>query len=75
MALFHSEQHEAWLLAPFGGLVTPEMLRAIRRLVPKVSPYTYPLAEFAPGWLPFEAYEVPPMTVKAPLPEKEIAHA
>ena len=75
MALFHSEQHEAWLLAPFDGLVTPEMLRAIRKLVPKVSPYTYPLTEFVSGRLLFEAYEAPPMTIEAPLPEKEIAHA
>ena len=76
MALFHSEQHEAWLLAPFDGLVTPEMLRAIRKLVPKVSPYTYPLAEFAPERLPFEAYEVPTtMTIASALPKKEAVHA
>ena len=75
MALFHSEQHEAWLLAPFDGLVMPEMLRAIRKLVPKVSPYTHPLAGFAPERLPFEAYEVPAMAIAATLPKKETAHA
>jgi hypothetical protein len=76
MALFHSEQHEAWLLAPFDGLVTPEMLRAIRKLVPKVSPYIYSLAEFAPGQFPFEAYEVPAtVTVASMPPKKEAIHA
>ncbi len=76
MALFHSEQHEAWLLAPFDGLVTPRMLRAVRELVPKVSPYTYRSAEFAPGRLPFEAYEVPATVTIAPTPsKKEAVHA
>ena len=74
LALFHSRQHEAWLLAPFDGLVTPAMLQAVRTLVPKVSAYTYPLTEFVPGHFPFEAYEAPE-TVTATTPEKDYSYA
>jgi hypothetical protein len=75
LALFHSPQHEAWLLAPFDGLVTPAMLQTVRNLVPKVSPYTYPLGKFVPGQFPFEAYKTPETIPTTSISEKDYSYA
>jgi hypothetical protein len=47
------------LLAPFDGLVTPEMLMAVRRWLPTVDEHTYPPEAYAPGVFPFAAYGGP----------------
>jgi hypothetical protein len=75
LALFHSEQHEEWLLAPFDGIVTSEMLKSIRQFIPKVSPYTYNVSEFASGQFPFEAYELPEAAVSAKITDKDYSYA
>lgn len=52
-----SKYSEADLLAPFDGLVTPEMLRALRAFLPR-SIWGYGLRpeQFADGVFPFDAY-------------------
>lgn len=55
----HMKQHEAQLLAPFDGLVTPEMLIHIRRLMPFQMFRTNHLDEFKEHKFPFEAYAAP----------------
>jgi len=44
------------LLAPFDGLVTPEMLLLLRGMLPSPSSYTLHAEEFAHGSFPFGAY-------------------
>ena len=44
------------LLAPFDGLVTPEMLAALRGCLPSVSAYRLRAEDFAHGAFPFDAY-------------------
>ncbi len=47
------------LLAPFGGLVTPEMLAQVRAVLPQeVNAYHYRPEAFALGAFPFDAYAV-----------------
>ncbi|MCI0397848.1 MAG: hypothetical protein L0332_22050 [Chloroflexi bacterium] len=59
LTLLHVPACESWLLAPFDGVVTPEMLQQVRRLVPARSPYQYRPEQFAPAAFPFDAYLVP----------------
>lgn len=75
LARFHSVLHQAWLLEPFDGIVTPEILKVIREIVPKVSAYDYNTEEFANGCFPFEAYKVPEATVSTRNTGKEHNHA
>ena len=75
LALFHSKWHEAWLLAPFDGLVTPEMLHAVRKFVPKVVPHMYNVAEYGPRRFPFEAYETSEAIVSMEITNEEYSHA
>jgi hypothetical protein len=39
--LLHSRANEEWLLAPFDGLVGPQTLEKLGRLLPRLSPYAY----------------------------------
>ncbi len=64
LARLHSRVGELELLAPFAGLVTPEMLAQVRELAPLRNPYHYQPADFAARSFPFEAYEVPAQQVK-----------
>lgn len=52
----HSPLHDEQLLAPFGGLVTAEMLGALRACLPHPKPWDYRPESFAPGSFPFDAY-------------------
>lgn len=56
LALFHSSHHQTWLLEPFAGLITPDMLAYIRTRVPKVTTYTYGCDQYQSGNFPFTAY-------------------
>ena len=47
---------EEGLLAPFEGLITPQMLGDLRSLLPTSNPYTYKPADFANSAFPFDAY-------------------
>ena len=55
----HSRASEEWLLAPFDGLVTSQMLQQVRGLLPRLNPYAYRPEQFAGGNLPFDAYQAP----------------
>lgn len=70
LALFHSIYHEEWLLAPFDGIVTKQILERIRKHVPMVGPYDHSADEYGPGRFPFDAY-----TVDEAIPEREDADA
>jgi hypothetical protein len=59
VAAIHSTHAEAALLAPFDGLVMPEMLQRIRPLIPIVPPYRLRPDDFTAGNFPFEAYVTP----------------
>jgi hypothetical protein len=53
----HSREHEAWLLAPFGGLVTPDMLEKVRKLVLQPGGlFAFSPAAYIPRAYPFDAY-------------------
>lgn len=57
LSILHQPSAEADLLAPFDGLVTPEMLRVLRTLVPRgVWGYNLRPEQFADGAFPFDAY-------------------
>jgi hypothetical protein len=58
MRIFHSKLHEGWLLEPFDGIVTPEILEKIRMIVPNVQPHKYHQDYFRSGTFPFDAYNV-----------------
>ena len=47
---------EEELLAPFDGLVTPELLQAVRELLPSLNSYAMRPEEFAHRIFPFDAY-------------------
>jgi hypothetical protein len=69
----HLQGHENWLLAPFAGLVTTEMLAGARKLLlPGINRYS--LKPFVGRAYPFEAYQLPTVMAKAPL-EQEQPHA
>jgi hypothetical protein len=74
LMLLRSEVYELWLLAPFAGLVTPEMLQAIRSLVARQSSYACRPEDFGAGAFPFEAYHVPE-TLSAPAIAEGRSHA
>jgi hypothetical protein len=63
-ALFclRSTYAEQELLAPFDGLVTAEMLQALRSRLPSVNPYSLRPEEFSQGAFPFPAYDKPETT-------------
>ena len=47
---------EEEILAPFEGLITPQILSELRSFLPTSKPYTYKVSDFANGTFPFEAY-------------------
>jgi hypothetical protein len=55
----HSPLYDEALLAPFEGIVTPEMLRAVRGFVPGLNPYSFLPGAYGPGSFPVDAYSVP----------------
>ncbi len=55
----HWPHDDFLLLAPFDGLLTPEMLQQIRTLLPKPNAYAYRSEQFANRQWPFDAYQVP----------------
>ncbi len=59
LRLLHSAYHDEWLLRPFGGLVTPEMLGRIRQFAPTAQPYEYAPEDFRDGSYPFPSYNFP----------------
>lgn len=52
----HRKYKEEELLSPFAGLIIPEMLNELRRLLPMPNPYSYKQVDFANGAFPFDAY-------------------
>jgi len=58
LATLHYSRDEDALLAPFGGLVTPEMLRQVRALLPQPRPFELKPEAFSGGAFPFQAYVV-----------------
>jgi hypothetical protein len=59
LTILHLKFHEAHLLAPFDGIVTPEMLAKVRSVIPPHQPYSYHREQFEAGRFPFEAYTLP----------------
>jgi hypothetical protein len=55
----HSPLYDEALLAPFDGVVTLEMLQAVRGFVPGLSPYSFLPEAFVPSSFPMDAYSVP----------------
>jgi hypothetical protein len=74
MFIFAPEVYEAWLLAPFEGLVTPAVLQVIRGLVGRRTAYTSRPEDFVAGSFPFEAYDVPE-SLRAPAIAEDRTHA
>jgi len=63
-----SRRAEPELLAPFNGLVTPEMLQALRGRLPVLNASTLRAEDFVPGSFPFEAYTSPAATSMPSIP-------
>ena len=59
LMVLRSPCYETWQLAPFAGLVTPEILQIVRSLVAGQSSYYYRPEDFGAGAFPFDAYNVP----------------
>jgi hypothetical protein len=55
--ILHSKFNEQELLAPFDGLITPEILQDLRSFLPFVSPSSFQPGEFTKTSFPFEAYK------------------
>jgi hypothetical protein len=55
----HSELCNEQMIAPFEGLVTVEMLNAVRRYLPAPNPYHYKPEAFSGGSFPLAAYLEP----------------
>ncbi len=66
----HRDADEAWLLAPFDGLVTPPMLRLVRGRLPLPYPSSFRPEEYGYRTFPFDAYRVPEATMPAALAEE-----
>lgn len=56
LRMLHSALYDEWLLRPFGGLVTPEILGRIRQFAPKAQPHEYAPEDFLDGNYPFPSY-------------------
>jgi hypothetical protein len=59
IAALHRPSCKAELLAPFDGLVKPQTLDHVRRLVPIQYAYKYRPDQFSTADYPFEAYYIP----------------
>lgn len=56
LQVIHNRFKEQELLAPFDGLITPQMLVELRRWLPSGNPYSHRLEEFVDRKCPFDAY-------------------
>jgi len=56
LATLHMPSRQAELLALFDGLVTPTMLKNVRKMIPIRNAYAYQPEQFAGRSFPFEAY-------------------
>jgi hypothetical protein len=72
LAFLHMPSCEENLLAPFDGIVTAEMLRQIRQLVPIQNVYHFRPEQFAQGSFPFEAYRVSDMAKADAVDERNV---
>jgi hypothetical protein len=59
LRMLHLKFYEEALLAPFEGIVTPEMLAQVRSLIVVHKLYSYSAEQFKAGSFPFEAYTLP----------------
>jgi len=59
LRLLQSKFGEEQLLTPFDGLVTPQMLANVRRVISHPNPYSHSKEQFEAGSFPFEAYTIP----------------
>jgi hypothetical protein len=59
LRMLHLKFYEEALLAPFEGIVTPEMLAQVRSLIAVHHLYSYSAEQFYAGRFPFEAYTLP----------------
>ena len=55
----HSQFYEEQLISTFQGIVTTEMLRAVRSHLPAPKSWVYKPEDFAPGSFPLDAYISP----------------
>ncbi len=55
----YSPFYEEQLLTPFQGIMTPEMLRAVRSYLPAPRPWDFTPEAFVPGSFPLDAYVSP----------------
>ena len=70
MRIFHNKLQEGWLLEPFDGMVTVEILNRIRAFIPNVQPHKYHQDYFRSGTFPFDAYPVPETMSQMPTKEE-----
>ncbi len=56
LAVVQSSYNISFLLGPFEGMVTDEMIQGLRRILPTLNPYNYRPEQFANGSFPFDAY-------------------
>lgn len=59
LSVLHFPMVEQELLAPFDGLVTPEVLRVVRSLVPRLTAHSFSPEDISGGAFPADAYVVP----------------
>lgn len=52
----HSRFGEEELMAPFEGLITPQILSQLRSLLPTLNAYLYKPTDFVNGAFPFDAF-------------------
>lgn len=74
LSRLHMRSWEEQLLAPFDGIVTPQMLAMVRELIPYQSSYAYRIEQFEAGKFPFDAYTVPE-SLPGEDPVKDANHA
>jgi hypothetical protein len=73
LAALHTTAFEDFLLAPFDGLVTAQMLQQLRQLIPFRGPSKYQPDQFTAGF-PFDAY-TPLSTLQPAAPADGETHA
>jgi hypothetical protein len=66
----HLKSKEEDLLAPFNGLITPQIMNEVRNLLPTGNVYAYKPSDFVVGAYPFDAY-IEQNTVNAMIHIKE----
>ncbi|MCL4265028.1 MAG: hypothetical protein KJ069_17560 [Anaerolineae bacterium] len=56
LARLHSPFHEAFVLAPFEGVIIGDILQNLRLVLPKAGAHQYKATDFVDGSYPFAAY-------------------